>query len=91
MDEYVPACAAFSSEIRGMNGRVLVLGAAGRLGLAAEAVGAARWQVVSFVRRGAGRRAPPSTGVIESDDTAAVAAAAHGADVLPHALNTPYP
>jgi nucleoside-diphosphate-sugar epimerase len=75
-----------------MSKRVLVLGAAGRLGAAAaEAFREAGWQVVSFVRPGAGRRVPPGTEVIESEDRAAVGEAAQGADLLLHALNTPYP
>jgi nucleoside-diphosphate-sugar epimerase len=75
-----------------LKGRILVLGAAGRLGSAAgTAFRDAGWQVVSFVRPGAGRRAPSGTEVIESEDRAAVAEAARGADLLLHALNTPYP
>jgi nucleoside-diphosphate-sugar epimerase len=75
-----------------MTGRILILGAAGRLGsAAAEAFRDAGWSVVSFVRPGAGRRVPLGTAVVESEERAAVTQAAHGADVLLHALNTPYP
>ena len=73
-----------------MSGRILVLGAAGRLGYAAaEAFRDARWTVASLVRHGAGPRAPAGTEVVEIDarDHAAVSAAARGADVVLHALN----
>ncbi len=75
-----------------MTGRVLVLGAAGRLGhAAATAFADAGWTVTSLVRRGAAR-APRNTQVIEADalDPAAVARAARDTDVVLHALNPPY-
>ncbi len=76
-----------------MSPRILVLGAAGRLGhLAAEAFRDAGWTVASLVRPGAGPRAPKGTEVLEVHalDHAAVAEAARGADVVLHALNPPY-
>lgn len=76
-----------------MAGRILVLGAAGRLGrVAAEAFRDDGWEVISLVRPGARERAPRRTRTIEIDalDHAAVAAAASGADVILHALNPPY-
>src|SRR5262245_26276625 len=72
-----------------MAGRILVLGAAGRLGyVAAEAFRNAGWTVASLVRYSAAR-APPGTEAIEADalDHQAVAAAARGADVILHALS----
>jgi nucleoside-diphosphate-sugar epimerase len=75
-----------------MSGRILVLGAAGRLGrAAAEAFRDAGWSVTSFVRPGAGKRAARGTDVVESEERAAVTEAARGADILLHAMNTPYP
>jgi nucleoside-diphosphate-sugar epimerase len=76
-----------------MNGRVLVLGAAGRLGYkAAEAFRAAGWSVSALVRPGAAARAPSRSKVIEANalDYEAVATAASGADVVLHALNPSY-
>jgi nucleoside-diphosphate-sugar epimerase len=73
--------------------RVLVLGAAGRLGyVAAEAFRDAGWAVTSLVRPGHAVRAPSGTEIVEVDarDHQAVAAAAHGAPVILHALNPPY-
>jgi nucleoside-diphosphate-sugar epimerase len=73
-----------------MAGRILVLGAAGRLGyVAAEAFRNAGWTVASLVRPGSAARAPVGTDIIEADalDRQAVAAAARGADVILHALN----
>jgi nucleoside-diphosphate-sugar epimerase len=73
--------------------RILVLGAAGRIGhLAAEAFRDARWKVTSLVRPGAAARAPKGTKVVEVEalDHAAVSEAARGADVVLHALNPPY-
>ncbi len=73
-----------------MSSRVLVLGAAGRFGYAAaEAFRTAGWTVVSQVRPGARKRAPPRTEVAEVDalDHAALAKEARGADVILHALN----
>lgn len=76
-----------------MSGRVLVLGAAGRLGrVAAEAFRDAGWQVGSLVRGSAAPRAASGTEVIELDarDTDSVIEAARGFDVVLHALNVPY-
>lgn len=76
-----------------MSSRVVVLGAAGRLGYrAAEAFRAAGWAVTSLVRPGRRARAPSGTELIEVDalDYDAVAAAARGADVVLHALNPSY-
>ena len=76
-----------------MSARVLVLGAAGRLGhTAAEAFRDAGWTVVSLVRPGSAARAPVDTEVVEVHalDHAAVGAAACGADVVLHALNPSY-
>jgi nucleoside-diphosphate-sugar epimerase len=73
--------------------RILVLGAAGRIGyLAAEAFRDAGWKVVSLVRPASAKRAPKGTKVVEADalDHAAVSEAARGADVVLHALNPPY-
>ena len=73
-----------------MSSRILVLGAAGRLGyLAAEAFRNAGWSVASLVRPGAAARAPAGTEPIELDalDHAAVVEAAQGCDVVLHALN----
>src|SRR5262245_16642338 len=76
-----------------MSARVLVVGAAGRLGhTAAPAVREAGWTLASVVRPGrpGGRRA--DTEVVEADalDHAAVGEAARGADVVLHALNPSY-
>jgi len=74
-----------------MSGRIVVLGAAGRLGYAAaQAFRDAGWSVVSFVRPGAGPRAPRGTAVVQSQERAAVADAARGADIILHAFNTPF-
>jgi nucleoside-diphosphate-sugar epimerase len=73
--------------------RILVLGAAGRLGtVAAEAFRDAGWAVTSLVRPGHAARAPTGTDVVEADalDHQAVAAAARGAAVILHALNPRY-
>jgi nucleoside-diphosphate-sugar epimerase len=75
-----------------MASRILILGAAGRLGFAAaDAFRSAGWLVTSLVRPGTRSRAPDGTEVIEADalDPAAVAKAAEGAAVVLHALNPP--
>ena len=75
---------------------VLILGARGRLGLAAaRAFAQAGWQVLAQVRPGADRQALPAIpGVwwmpVAVHDTAAVAAQAQGAQVVVHALNPVY-
>jgi nucleoside-diphosphate-sugar epimerase len=76
-----------------MSGRILVLGAAGRLGrTAAGAFRDGGWTVVSLVRAGRARLAPAGTQIVELDalDHAAVGKAARGADVVLHALNPPF-
>ena len=75
---------------------VLILGARGRLGLAAtRAFAQAGWQVLAQVRPGAQRATQPAiAGVwwmpVAVDDTAALAAQAQGAQVVVHALNPAY-
>lgn len=76
-----------------MTSRVLVLGAAGRLGYkAAEAFRAAGWSVTSLVRPAGSKRAPPRTDIVEAHalDYDAVSEVARGADVVLHALNPSY-
>ncbi len=74
-----------------MTGRILVLGAAGRLGYAAaDAFRSAGWRVTSLVRTGAGKRAPRGTEIVETIDRAVAVEAAKGMDVVLHALNPPY-
>jgi nucleoside-diphosphate-sugar epimerase len=76
-----------------MSSRILVLGAAGRLGYkAAEAFRAAGWSVISLVRPGNAARAPSGTEIAEVHalDYDAVGAAARGVDVVLHALNPTY-
>ena len=76
-----------------MSGRILVLGAAGRVGRrAAQAFRDAGWEVASLVRGVSADRAAPGTQVLEVDarDAESVADAAHGMDVVLHALNPPY-
>jgi nucleoside-diphosphate-sugar epimerase len=74
-------------------GRILVLGGAGQLGCAAaQAFRAGGWRVASLVRGSAASEAAPGTDLIEVDarDTQAVIEAAHGTDVVLHALNVPF-
>ena len=76
-----------------MSSRVLVLGANGRFGhTAAAAFRKAGWEVASLVRPGAADSVAAGTEPVEVDalDHAAVSAAAHGCDVVLHALNPPY-
>ncbi|HEX2215808.1 MAG TPA: NAD-dependent epimerase/dehydratase family protein [Xanthobacteraceae bacterium] len=76
-----------------MSGRILILGAAGRLGrAAAEAFRDAGWTVVSLVRPGAGWRVAPGTIAVEDEGLhkEAVLEAAPGADIVLHALNPPF-
>jgi nucleoside-diphosphate-sugar epimerase len=73
--------------------RILILGAAGRIGrTAAEAFRDAGWEVSSLVRGKSADRVAPGTQVVEVDarDTESVAEAAQGMDVILHALNPPY-
>jgi len=72
--------------------RILVLGAAGRIGRAvAEAFRDSGWEVTSFVRPGAAARAARDTDVVASVERSAVVAAARGADIVLNAFNVPYP
>ena len=74
-----------------MSGRILVLGAAGRLGYAAaEAFRIAGWSVTSLVRPGAAHRAPRGTRIVETIDRRDAIEAALGIDVVLHALNPPF-
>jgi len=76
-----------------MSGRVIVLGAAGRLGrIAAEAFRDAGWTVASVVRASAASRVASRTELIELDarDAGGVVEAARDADLIVHALNPPY-
>jgi nucleoside-diphosphate-sugar epimerase len=76
-----------------MKGRIIVLGAAGRIGRAAAAgFRDAGWQVTSLVRGTSAQGAAPGTQVVEVDarDALSVADAARGADVVLHALNPTY-
>ncbi|MGH6771851.1 MAG: NAD-dependent epimerase/dehydratase family protein [Xanthobacteraceae bacterium] len=74
-----------------MSGRILVLGAAGRLGhAAAEAFRDNGWSVSGLVRPGTGWRAPQGIEVIETRDRTVAVTAARGADIVLHALNPPY-
>jgi nucleoside-diphosphate-sugar epimerase len=75
-----------------MTGRILILGAAGRFGrVAAAAFRDAGWDVVSLVHARSAERIAPGTTLVTADasDRAAVIAAAHGAQVILHALNPP--
>jgi len=74
-----------------MSRRILILGAAGRLGHAAgEAFRLAGWSVTSLVRPGAAQRAPRGTKVVETIDRREAIEAALGVDVVLHALNPPF-
>jgi nucleoside-diphosphate-sugar epimerase len=76
-----------------MSGRILILGAGGRLGYAAaRAFRDAGWTVTSLLRPGRAAQALGGTQVREVDalDHAAVAQAARGAEVVLHALNPVY-
>src|SRR5215813_9778837 len=73
-----------------MSGRILVLGAAGRLGYAAAtAFREAGWTVTGLVRPGAAHRALRGTKIVETIDRPDAVAAARGTDVVLHALNPP--
>ena len=73
---------------RGMTGRILVMGAAGRLGYAAaEAFRDAGWRVRSLVRPGRAAAAPPNTEAVEVVTRDAAVEAARGCDVVLNALN----
>jgi nucleoside-diphosphate-sugar epimerase len=75
-----------------MTGRILILGAAGRLGrVAAETFRDAGWSVASLVRANALDRIARGTQPVAANalDGEALVAAARGADVILHALNPP--
>jgi nucleoside-diphosphate-sugar epimerase len=76
-----------------MPGRILILGAAGRIGrAAAEAFRDAGWTVTSAAHARSIAAIAPGTLPVEVDafDADALARAARGADVVLHALNPPY-
>jgi nucleoside-diphosphate-sugar epimerase len=74
-----------------MSGKILVLGAAGRLGYAAaEAFRSAGWKVTGLVRPGAAHRAPRVARIVETIDRRDAIEAARGVDVVLHALNPPF-
>lgn len=74
-----------------MRGRILVLGAAGRLGFAAsEAFRSAGWRVTGLVRPGAAPRAPRGIALVETIDRKVAVEAARGMDIVLHALNPPF-
>lgn len=76
-----------------MSGRILVLGATGRLGrAAATAFRDAGWSVASLARARSIDAIVPGTEPVELDalDAPSVVAAAAGADFILHALNPPY-
>ena len=76
-----------------MTSRILILGAAGRLGRpAAEAFRDAGWSVASLVRSRSTARVAPGTEILELDaaDRESLIEAANGVDVILHALNPPY-
>ena len=71
-----------------MKGRILVLGAAGRLGFAAaEAFRDAGWQVKGLVRPGRGSAVPRRVEAVEAVTRDEAVAAAQGCDVVLNALN----
>ena len=74
-----------------MKEKILILGAAGRLGYAAaEAFRSEGWSVTGLVRPGAAHRAPRAIKIIETADRNAAVEAAQGMSVVLHALNPPY-
>lgn len=76
-----------------MGEKILILGAAGRMGrAAAEAFRDAGWDVSSLVRGNSAWRAAPGTRVVEVDarDAESVGEAARGMDAILHALNPHY-
>jgi nucleoside-diphosphate-sugar epimerase len=76
-----------------MTGRILILGANGRLGFAAaEAFRDAGWSVTGLVRPGTGARAPKGIALLEQGghDREAITEAARQHDVILHALNPPF-
>jgi nucleoside-diphosphate-sugar epimerase len=74
-----------------MKERILILGAAGRLGYAAaEAFRSEGWSVTGLVRPGAAHRAPKGIKIVETTDRKVAVEAAQGMNVVLHALNPPY-
>src|SRR5882757_5842038 len=74
-----------------MKEKILILGAAGRLGYAAaEAFRSEGWSVTGLVRPGAAHRAPRAIKIVETADRNAAVEAAQGMSVVLHALNPPY-
>jgi nucleoside-diphosphate-sugar epimerase len=72
--------------------RIIVLGAAGRLGsAAANAFRAAGWEVTGLIRPGTAHRAPQGINLIQTNDRAVLVKEARGTDVVLHALNVAYP
>jgi nucleoside-diphosphate-sugar epimerase len=72
--------------------RIIVLGAAGRLGFAAaNAFRAAGWGVTGLIRPGTAHRAPQGIELIQTNDRAVLVKEARGMDVVLHALNVAYP
>jgi nucleoside-diphosphate-sugar epimerase len=73
-----------------MKEKILILGAAGRLGYAAaEAFRSAGWSVTGLVRPGAAHRAPRAIKIVETTDRKVAVEAAQGMNVVLHALNPP--
>jgi nucleoside-diphosphate-sugar epimerase len=71
-----------------MSGKILILGAAGRLGFAAaEAFREARWEVKGLVRPRRSFAAPRGIEVVEAFTRAEAVAAARGCDVVLNAFN----
>jgi nucleoside-diphosphate-sugar epimerase len=74
-----------------MREKVLVLGAAGRLGFAAaETFRSEGWSVSGLVRPGTADRAPRGIKIIETTDRKVAVEAAQGMNIVLHALNPPY-
>jgi nucleoside-diphosphate-sugar epimerase len=72
--------------------RIIVLGAAGRLGhAAAHGFRAAGWEVTGLIRPGTAHRAPQGINLIQTNDRAVLVNEARGVDVVLHALNVAYP
>ena len=91
-----PRAAAMPAALPAAAPTVLILGARGRLGLAAaRAFAQAGWQVLAQVRPSAGGQALPAIGgvwwmPVAVHDTAALAGQARGAQVVVHALSPAY-
>ena len=71
-----------------MSGRIVILGAAGRLGTtAAQSFRKAGWTVTGVVRPGTGQRVPRGMDVVETIDRTVAVQAAQGADIVLNAFN----